>query len=180
MIGASHQWTAAVGQERGHGRLLDLGAEEESHSCSRTISSPYPKDYCSVLHQSASRSRPNTLRSTSPSVQKVSVSAALQLLDIAPILPVRLADHPGHVPGFSGLKQQELHDHVPGSLLLHTTGLIAHLHLWTPRPSICSEAFKLQGLSRLSCSTVSRCGPSTLLVPTRYYRIYCYYPSPYP
>jgi hypothetical protein len=36
MIGASHQWTAAVGQKRGVAACSDLMAEEASHNCSRT------------------------------------------------------------------------------------------------------------------------------------------------
>jgi hypothetical protein len=76
MIGTSRQWTPAVGQSRGDAACLDLGAERHLTTAHAPIHRRISRDYCTVLHHSASRSRPNTLRSTSRSLQKVSLCRA--------------------------------------------------------------------------------------------------------
>jgi hypothetical protein len=153
MIGASHQSMAAVGQRRGVGRLLDLGAEVPSQSCSRTHSIAVfqwaTAVSCIVVHQSCiSLQTKHAMQHFAQRAEGL-LSAALQRLDIAPILLSRLA-LPWHVPGLSGLKQQKLHDHVPGSLSLHFTSAEQSTDTFCERHvRLYPEAFNSQGRSRL-------------------------------
>lgn len=125
-----------------------------AHAPSITV---FLKDYCIVLHQSASRSRPNTLRSTSrlaegfSALPRCSYSISHQYCLSGSLIPQALSRI---------LRSQtvKLHDHVPGSLSLLTTDIVALIPVGHRRSTW--QLSNIQGLSRHWRSTVSYCGPS--------------------
>lgn len=124
------------------------------------LSLSYFRDYCSVLHHFASRTRQNTLRSTSCSLQTILRCAATARYRSQYCL-VGLLTTLEQVKDYSRLKLPKLHDHVPGSSLLLDTGTIPRLPsagIRIGRPSLGLLTF--QGLSWLRRSTGSQRGSS--------------------
>ena len=106
---------------------------------------------------------------------------AIQKVSTRYLQPIfRLAcSPPRHVPSSSGLKQQRLNDHVHGCPSLHATGIIASLPGRRGRSSLVLSLTRASWQAVDWPSTGSRCRPTISTPATRYYLIYCYFPSPY-